>query len=119
MTARTFTATEVAEIRQDIELVAPVFRAGQAQSLNPKRVAELLEHCDAMLSAFAERLTAEAWQDISTAPKDGTKVLLWVPRWSVVVGSYQHSLMSWWDGDLVAPTHWRPLPAPPVERTGE
>ncbi|MFA4899915.1 MAG: hypothetical protein WC563_10350 [Brevundimonas sp.] len=62
------------------------------------------------------------WQDISTAPKDGTKVLGWaegdytVVEWSSggywtlsECGAYA-SDGEWW------PTHWMPLPAAP---TGE
>lgn len=60
------------------------------------------------------------WQDISTAPKDGTKVLGWaegdytVVEWSSggywtlsECGAYA-SDGEWW------PTHWMPLPAAPT-----
>lgn len=60
------------------------------------------------------------WQDISTAPKDGTKVLGWadgdftVVEWSPgdywtlsECGAYA-SDGEWW------PTHWMPLPAAPT-----
>lgn len=73
---------------------------------------------------LAERQRSQ-WQDISTAPKDGTKMLMrggvyhgfpfvgfWAPSpyaqdrpWETVIGRsnlYEH-----------APTHWMPLPAPP------
>jgi len=55
------------------------------------------------------------WQDISTAPKDGTSVLV------VADGQY---FVAWWsagwtragdDYDLsVEPTHWMPLPSYPT-----
>jgi hypothetical protein len=53
------------------------------------------------------------WQDIATAPKDGTEMLLWSN--AAVVGAYRGAL-----GFHTIPgafgihaTHWRPLPAPP------
>ena len=60
------------------------------------------------------------WQPIDTAPKDGTHILAYQPgpfdcctvihwyggAWSVVVVSYYD--VEW------APTHWMPLPPPPV-----
>ena len=63
------------------------------------------------------------WQDISSVPKDGTAVLLFDAsyrnRSQVVVG--------WWRSDrngdrwiiggggTVFPTHWQPLPFPPID----
>jgi hypothetical protein len=78
------------------------------------------------------------WQPIETAPKDGTWVLLsgggidygWgggtIP--TAVVGQYTdylnggtkkpHWQFAWYDGgyygEYLEPTHWMPLPAPPV-----
>lgn len=80
---------------------------------------------------------APAWLPISTAPKDGTSVLLW-ERWSTnpFVGSFYGG--SWsaskehvdaaggWDGGVVVDkidshliTHWQPLPPSPIEQSGE
>ena len=76
------------------------------------------------------------WEDISTAPKDGTDVLLWsdifageisgpVPCVGPLIGRYSNGVSDyagegWWDvegGDAYAswclPTHWMPLPPPP------
>jgi len=60
------------------------------------------------------------WQDISTAPRDGTGVIAFVPGFGM--GSM---VLSWFDGYWrepanclglkVPPTHWQPLPAPPAE----
>lgn len=68
----------------------------------------------------------DGWQDISTAPRDGTLVDLWYPRGG---GRYIDMLWrdgQWWIGDAhdpecyggvvdpkVQPTHWRHRPSPP------
>ena len=73
------------------------------------------------------------WQDISTAPKDGTLMQCWVecpekyqfgwwePKCRFIDGQWQskHS-HGWFDLNLVSeitgvktPTHWMPLPNPP------
>lgn len=75
------------------------------------------------------------WKDISTAPKNGTRVLLWMePHDDIkarepeeacaVIGSYvvwswqmkQQGMKdgwSWYGPARCKPTHWMPLPAPP------
>lgn len=71
-----------------------------------------------------------AWQDIATAPKDGTWILLWeqystvpfVGRWSINSWSPSHEhvdAVGGWDGAVVVDnismpvTHWQALPPPP------
>lgn len=63
------------------------------------------------------------WRDISTAPKDGTPVLLVIPENSgghippIFIGAYHGEWYTYgasssgtlWRGQ---PTHWQPLPAP-------
>jgi Lar family restriction alleviation protein len=85
----------------------------------------------------------EAWQPISTAPKDGTEVLLWAESWGmtwgVQIGHFDafkwvvsEGAVSENDEDFdpeaeidendfddetnLGPTHWMPLPAPPISR---
>lgn len=64
----------------------------------------------------------EGWRPISTAPKDGTDILVW--------GPHGHDCMVvWWAEDGASPycwetldgptygdvfTHWQPLPEPPT-----
>lgn len=61
------------------------------------------------------------WQDISTAPKDGSEIMVWKKGWL-----YPHN--GYWDANvgeegswenpftndcMDQPTHWMPLPDPP------
>jgi len=79
------------------------------------------------------------WLDISTAPKDGTYVLLAVPHyesgWNIGEAYFDQQSRDggdwWWagtsDGDYWSsplsesnhhpPSHWQPLPLPPVAST--
>lgn len=74
------------------------------------------------------------WRDIKTAPKDGTKVILywWPERDGICVGWYEKRTakthLTPWRRDLfglsdtvwgMEPTHWMPLPAAPSEPTKE
>ena len=60
------------------------------------------------------------WLPIETAPRDGTKILVWRPRES---NDYEaHADVdawmgkSWWHSRRAQqPTHWMPLPMPPAE----
>lgn len=67
------------------------------------------------------------WQPIETAPKDGTRVLLFVPPYGASTGHYraQHNwgetASNWYAHSVLnkeaEPTHWMPLPPPPVNET--
>lgn len=66
------------------------------------------------------------WRRIRTAPRDGTRLLLWSSGPSHAehyVGYYERGEageesqhIGWWteDGGDIDPTHWMPLPAPPA-----
>lgn len=56
------------------------------------------------------------WQDIESAPKDGTYVMLYRPcRSHPVFGRWLDYRGSWWSEGLpIEPTHWQPPPAPPA-----
>jgi hypothetical protein len=54
-----------------------------------------------------EAFQRAGWRPIESAPKDGTRVLLWD-------GRRQH--VDWWNHgwwNTSRPTHWQPLPPPP------
>lgn len=73
------------------------------------------------------------WLPIDTAPKDGTEVVLFVPTYmenpvavyryeiDTVSGGIWNGIDGWMYADQSgedAPTHWRPLPAPPETTDG-
>jgi hypothetical protein len=77
--------------------------------------------CCELLKAYEQATT---WQDIDTAPKGGQDILLWIKgendsyRW--VVGYWGKYSGAWVTDDIdeVSPTHWMPLPKPPVTEEG-
>lgn len=61
------------------------------------------------------------WQPISSAPKDGTRVLCWNKEWEApesgcLYGPFwaANSLAADKGGWKYQPTHWMPLPEPPL-----
>jgi hypothetical protein len=61
------------------------------------------------------------WQPIETAPKDGTRVMVFCPdrgvmeaRFNQTYGRWGDPVYSEWDCE---PTHWMPLPPAPEEET--
>ncbi len=74
-----------------------------------------------LLVRIVTALQDQAWQDISTAPKDGTKILVWVPEtWVCVSWRTVRYMNGWteWEGDdyQFHPTKWQPLPQPPGDK---
>lgn len=72
-------------------------------------------------AAPASPLPGGGWQDISTAPKDGTEVLVMLKPKVIRLGWYfkpSSRTEGWCDENSkrIIPSHWMPLPAAP---TGE
>lgn len=95
---------------------------------------ERYQECGATFGLLAKALnvftpSAPEWQPIETAPKDGTRILLWCVHqnaqyakdaraegWeAAVIGEWTtHNGGGWvWHGLAGKHTHWMPLPAPP------
>lgn len=95
-----------------------------ADACNPSAIKELLDRLEAAENAVQ-------WQPIETAPKDGTRLLLWwgseVHIGRCVVAGMSRDGGDWWRSEShqvfkVAegrPTHWMPLPAAPAAMEGE
>jgi hypothetical protein len=72
-----------------------------------------------LLDEVREEATPK-WQPIETAPRDGTRLLLWLPEWKrSEIGSWLSCsrMLGWWSVQAkpVAPTLWQPLPDSPKE----
>lgn len=90
---------------------------------------EILAHIAKLEAALPPQ--GDGWQDIASAPRDGTEIDIWIGNSPIVDGGYR-IVNCWWsavDGywfgpmggparDLRqqagVPTHWRPLPEPPT-----
>lgn len=82
------------------------------------------------------RASEPVWQDIATAPRDGTRIDVWCKRSWLPPAEYERKTNIYWckthklwrtDGQLhfvestfdpkstyhLVPTHWMPLPSPP------
>lgn len=75
----------------------------------------------AFLAGYRARQVEEEWRPISEAPKDGTPILGWRKGWERPgVVAYFGSYWCWdlADAKIIPsdsePTHFKPLPAPPV-----
>lgn len=98
------------------------WREQQADAAEPADLADV--------RAAAERF----WQPISTAPKDGTRILLCFGGYRIECGQWDDDRYAtkprpYWTGDWEPvcgklwyrgnqPTHWQPLPPPPSELKG-
>jgi hypothetical protein len=71
--------------------------------------------------AFAVQEARDGWEPIETAPKDGTDILVALHLWNDPTKPHTFEVVAWdgeeWASDsypVYPPTHWRPLPKPPV-----
>jgi len=80
---------------------------------------------DRILAALAHSAVPEGWQDIASAPKDGRLILVATegqkvgsPAWTGMYCAYWNNAEHLWlfhrSGYVPNPTHWMPLPKPPV-----
>ena len=60
----------------------------------------------------------DGWQDMETAPRDGTEIIVLIRPKVIRLGWYfkaSSRTLGWMDenGDTIVPKFWMPLPAPP------
>lgn len=75
--------------------------------------------CEAINSAILK----DEWQLIENAPKNGSKIILakyhQSDLWWICKGFWSDKWKNWNDGiepsGLADPTHWKPIPTPPVQ----
>jgi len=79
---------------------------------------------DKLEAALAEEQAKHQWQDIETAPKDGTFILIrrgeWITTaWWQVCGSNDlprwHHMHGWFPRED-EPSHWQPMPPSPPQK---
>ena len=93
--------------------------------ISPPEKHPAIEAARIILGLLSRLDRAEAgWQDISTAPKDGTSVLVADGDGAVFEARWLEDHEEWWRtnndptdhwGQFIEATHWRPLPPPPSE----
>lgn len=78
----------------------------------------ILDLSAAILALFPVEAGEVGWRPIETAPKDGTDVLLWAPHWKAAATGWTFGGDPWQgcrkDTVTKPPTHWQPLPSPPL-----
>ncbi len=80
---------------------------------------------DALKQQNAELLAAQQWQPIESAPRDGTRILVFidshfsfttVARWDDDKDCWKSA---WDDQSVYAVAYWQPLPQPPEKARGD
>lgn len=126
---------ECASDGEDVDLSRAAFAAlewlGWIERISARRRWQMTPEGEAMLASAptppaSSAGEVEGWRPIETAPRDGTWLLLWLPyaggygqchiapgRWAK---DHYRKTFSWFinGNGMRRPTHWRPLPAPPV-----
>ena len=66
---------------------------------------------DQIKAALSASHPVQGWQDTDSAPKDGTRVLIFEPGKPIAIASYNPTSWQW--SNRYRPTLWMPLPAGP------
>lgn len=107
---------------------------GRFRDVNEPFQPEYVEMAEACLTAAlaVDGMALQGWQPISSAPRDGTWVVLYdaeqyrpvhVRNWRAAETNGK-PVSGWWDEysqyrPSFRPTHWQPLPQPPAASEGE
>lgn len=107
--------------RDSLERSRMIHSRNLATSSDARHVLDLCADELSTLLTEAETPDPSGWQEIATAPKDGSFMLLWCAEVSecALVG-YQQQSGRWefahCDSQPFQPTHYMPLPAPPQDQ---
>ena len=87
------------------------------------RQAERVKHLQDRVSELeAEQKSVsvpKVWKPISTAPMDGTQILLCTPTGKIADGMFSQRYKVWsWPYVMVDPTHWMQRPEPASQEKG-
>ncbi|MCP5005711.1 MAG: hypothetical protein GY941_17515 [Planctomycetes bacterium] len=87
-------------------------------------IERLADVAELLVVELLETDKTHEWQPIEIAPKDGTKILVWVPEtWVCVSWRTDRNMNGWtaWEDDdyQFHPTHWQPLPPQPGDKPNE
>ena len=103
-------------------IVEDAVKAFASASKDDGKTIPIAEGIRAALEAALGATVSDGWEDMATAPRDGTTLLLYVKAEGedadyIITGSYDDGM--WTDnarGDwMFRPDKWRPLPDPPSE----
>jgi hypothetical protein len=105
----------------------PIAACRRVMSEAAEALPALLDERDALAAEVAGLRDASGWQPIDSAPWPDSPVLVISPEWKdgvPAVAGYAAEYDEWYlwgDGGVLMPkpTHWMPLPAPPVAGGGE
>jgi hypothetical protein len=116
---------ECASDGEDVDLSRADFAGlewlGWIERISARRRWQMTPEGQAVLAAPASKGKADDWRLIETAPKGGEEILVYVDSemcvsfWSFIVNDWVFAQPSTAGRFILdTPTHWRPLPAPPV-----
>lgn len=92
-------------------------KSGNAQWWTDEVSAAVVDDLAACEAELANEHKKNQWKPIETAPKDGTKILVWCPSAHGLDELYAvcayHEDAGFCVCELREPTHWQPLPQPP------
>ena len=93
-------------------------------SFMPPADTNIMNAMEDLRAAYFQHHANTGWRDISTAPRDGTRILVWRAhepgKEHLQVGVDKWKGGCWYRSrTMMQPTHWQPLPPPPGEEVSE
>lgn len=126
MTSDTALPVEPNDLISRLERAVTLGTSIGVRGKSPHNIYNIADEALTALRALSATRT-DLWEPIETAPKDRSEILVWRKGWR-----YPHNAV--WDPNvgeegswenpfsphfMDQPTHWQPLPAPPIITEGE